>query len=86
MKSFLAVLAAAVLACAAAAPALAMPTDDGPRVVAHVRHAAPLAPVGDDGTPALVFVLIGCGAAAALGAGGYMGARSITRRMSPRTS
>jgi poly(3-hydroxybutyrate) depolymerase len=86
MKSFLAVLAAAALACAVAAPALAMPTDDGPRVVAHVRHAAPVAPVGDDGTPALVFVLIGCGAAAALGAGGYMGARSVTRGMSPRAS
>jgi poly(3-hydroxybutyrate) depolymerase len=86
MKSFLAVWAAAVLACAVAAPALAMPTDDGPRVVAHVRHAAPVAPVGDDGAPALVFVLIGCGAAAALGAGGYMGARSVTRRMSPRAS
>jgi poly(3-hydroxybutyrate) depolymerase len=86
MKSFLAVLAAAALACTGAAPALAMPTDDGPRVVAQVRHAAPVAPVRDDGTPALVFVLIGCGAAAALGTGGYMGARSVTRRMSPRAS
>lgn len=86
MKSFLAVLAAAVVACAVAAPALAMPTDHGPRVVAHVRHVAPVAPVGDDGTPALVFVLVGCGAAAALGAGGYMGARSVTRRLSPRAS
>jgi poly(3-hydroxybutyrate) depolymerase len=86
MKSFLAVLAAAVLACAVAAPALAMPTDHGPRVVAHVRHVAPVAPVGDDGTPALVVVLVGCGAAAALGAGGYMGARSVTRRLSPRAS
>jgi hypothetical protein len=63
-----------------------MPTDDGRRVVAHVPHAAPVAPVGDDGTPALVFVLIGCGAAAALGAGGYMGARSVARRVSPRAS
>ena len=48
MKSFLAVLAAAALACAVAAPAFAMPTDHGPRVVAHVRHAAPVAPIGDD--------------------------------------
>jgi poly(3-hydroxybutyrate) depolymerase len=86
MKSFLAVLAAAALACAVAAPASAMPTDDGPRVVAHAHHAPAIAPASDDGTPALVFVLIGCGAAAALGAGGYMGARSVTRRMSPRAS
>ena len=86
MRSFLAVLAAAALACAVAAPALAMPTDHGPRAVAHVRHAAPLAPVGGDRTPALVFVLIGCGAAAALGAGGFLGARSVTRRLSPRAS
>jgi poly(3-hydroxybutyrate) depolymerase len=86
MKSFLALLATAAVACAVAAPALAMPADNGPQVVAHVRHAAPVAPVDGDGTPALVFVLIGCGAAAALGAGGYMGARSVTRRMSPRAS
>ncbi len=67
MKSFLAVLAAAALACAVAAPALAMPTDDGPRVVAHAHHAAPVAPASDDGTSAFVYVLIGCGGAAALG-------------------
>jgi hypothetical protein len=86
MKSLLAVLAAAALACAVAPPALAMPTDDGPRVVAHVPHAAPAAPVGDDGTSAFVYVLIGCGGAAALGAGGFLGARSVTRRMTPRAS
>jgi hypothetical protein len=86
MRSFLAVLAAAVLACAVAAPALAMPTDDGPRVVAHVRHADPVAPDSDGGTSAFVYVLIGCGGAAALGAGGFLGARSVTRRLSPRAS
>ncbi len=63
-----------------------MPTDNGPQPVAHVQHATPIAPQSDDGTPALVFVLIGCGAAAALGAGGYIGARSVTRRVSPRAS
>ena len=65
MDSFLAVLAAAAMACAVAAPALAMPTDDGPPVVAHVRHAAPVTPVGDDGTPALCSchrLRRGCGA------------------------
>ena len=86
MKSFLAVLAAAALACAVAAPALAMPTDDGPRVVAHAHHATAIAPASDDGTSAFVYVLIGCGGAAALGTGGYMGARSVTRRPSPRAS
>jgi hypothetical protein len=40
----------------------------------------------DDGTPVYVYVLIGCGAALALGAGGFMGARSVTRRLSPRAS
>jgi hypothetical protein len=86
MKSFIALLAVAAVACAIAVPASAMPADNGPGVVAHVRHAAPVAPVGDDGTPAYVFVLIGCGAAAALAAGGFLGARSIIGRVSPRTS
>jgi hypothetical protein len=86
MKSFLALLAAAALACAVAAPALAMPTDDGPRVVAHAHHAAPVAPASDDGMSAFIYVLIGCGGAAALGAGGFLGARSVTRRLSPRAS
>jgi hypothetical protein len=86
MKSFIALVTVAAVACAIAVPASAMPTDAGPRAVAHVRHAAPVAPVGDDGTPAYVFVLIGCGAATALGAGGFLGARSATRRLSPRAS
>ena len=86
MKSFLAVLAAAALACVVAAPALAMRIDGGPRVVAHVRDVAPVAPASDDGTSAFVYVLIGCGGAAALGAGGFLGARSVTRRPSPRAS
>jgi hypothetical protein len=86
MKSFLSLLVALAVACVVAVPASAMPTDHGPQPVAHVRHAAPAAPVGGDGTPALVFVLVGCAAAAALGAGAYMGARSVTRRMSPRAS
>jgi hypothetical protein len=86
MRSFLAVLAAVALACVVAAPALAMRIDDGPRVAAHVRHVAPVAPASDDGTSAFVYVLVGCGGAAALGAGGFLGARSVTRRLSPRAS
>jgi hypothetical protein len=86
MKSLLALLAVAGVACAIAVPASAMPIDNAPRTTPHVPHAAPVSPVGDDGTPAYVYVLIGCGAAAALGAGGFIGARSVTRRLSPRAS
>jgi hypothetical protein len=86
VKSFIALLVAAALACAVAVPASAQPADNGPRHVPHLRQAAPAAPMDDDGTPAYVYVLIGCGAALALGAGGFMGARSVTRRLSPRAS
>jgi hypothetical protein len=86
VKSFITLLVAAALAVAVAVPASAKPADNGPRPVAHVKRATPTAPPGDDGTPAYVHVLIGCGAALALGAGGFMGARSVTRRPSPRAS
>ena len=86
MRSFITLLVAAALACAVAVPASAQPADNGPRPVGQVRHAAPTAPAGDDGTPAYVYALIGCGAALSLGAGGFMGARSVTRRLSPRVS
>jgi poly(3-hydroxybutyrate) depolymerase len=86
MKSLIALLVALAVACMVAVPASAMPTDNGPRVVAHPHHATAIAPASDDGTPALVLVLIGCGGAAALGAGGFLGARSVTRRPSPRAS
>jgi hypothetical protein len=86
MKSFIALLVAAALACAVAVPASAQPADNGPRPVAHVERAAPAAPAGDDGTPAYIYVLIGSGAALVLGAGGFMGARSVARRLSPRAS
>jgi hypothetical protein len=66
MKSFIALLAVAALACAIAVPASAMRTDAGPRVVAHMRHAAPVA--------------------LSLGAGGFLSARPVTRRLSPRAS
>jgi hypothetical protein len=83
MKSFVSLLVAAALACAVAVPASARPADNGPRPVAHVERAAP---AGDAGTPAYVYALIGCGAALSLGAGGFMGARSVTRRVSPWVS
>ena len=85
MKSFITLLVAAALACAIAVPASAQPTDNGPRPVAHVERATPTAPAGDDGTPAYVYALIAA-AALSLGAGGFIGARSITRRPSPRAS
>lgn len=86
MKVLISLLTIVAVVCVAAVPASAMPTDNGPRPVAQTRHVAPVAPVGNDGMSALAYVLIGCGAAAALGAGGYMGARSVTRRVSPRAS
>jgi hypothetical protein len=86
MRSFTALLVAAALACIVAVPASARPADNGPAAVTHTRHAAPAAPLGDGGTPAYVYVLIGCGAALAFGAGGFLGARRVTRRVSPRVS
>jgi hypothetical protein len=86
MRSFTALLVAAALACVAAVPASALPIDNGPAPVTHARHAAPAAQVGDDGTPAYVYVLIGGAAAVSLGVGGFLGARSATRRLSPRAS
>jgi hypothetical protein len=79
-------LVAAALACAVALPASAQPADSGPRPVAHVERATPTAPAGDDGTPAYVYALIGCGAALSLAAAGLIGARSVARRPSPRAS
>jgi hypothetical protein len=86
VKCFIALLVAAALACVVAVPASAQPADNGPPSVPHVRHTAPVIPTGDDGTPAYVYVLIGCGAALALGAGGFMGAWSVTRRPRPRAN
>ena len=86
MKSVITLLVAAALACAVAVPASARPADTGLRPVAHVERATPTAPAGDDGTPAYVYALMGCGAALVLGAGVFLGARSVTRRPSPRAS
>jgi hypothetical protein len=86
MRSFISLLVAVALACITAVPALARPADNVAIPVAQARHAAPIAPAGNEGTPAYVYVLIGCGAALALGGGGFLGARSATRRLSPRAS
>jgi hypothetical protein len=86
MRSFIALIVVVVVAIAAG-PASARPTDTGPRPVAHVQQAAPIAPTGGDGTPALVYVLIGGGALLAFGAGGYMGAHAVaSRQVQARTS
>jgi hypothetical protein len=86
MKSFISLLVALAVGCVLAVPASAMPADSGPRPVPHAQHATPIAPPGDDGTSAFDYVLIGCGGVAALGAGGFFGARSVSRRVSPRAS
>jgi hypothetical protein len=86
MRTLVSLIVAAAVACIVAGPAAAVPTDNGPLPAAPTRHATVAAPTGDDGTPAYVYVLIGCGAALALGAGGFAGARSATRHLSPRAS
>jgi hypothetical protein len=86
MRTLVSLVVAAVVACIVAIPASAQPTDNGPLPAAHAHRATVAAPAGDDGTPAYVYVLIGCGAALALGAGGFAGARSATRHLSPRAS
>jgi len=86
MRTLVSLLVAAALACIVAIPASAQPTDNGPLPAAPVHHATVAAPTGDDGTPAYVYVLVGCGAALALGAGGFAGARSVTRHMTPHAS
>jgi hypothetical protein len=80
MKSLIALLAV-VLTCAVAVPAGASPIQDAP---AHSRSAPVVVPAPDGDTAAIVYVLIGAGAALAFGAGGFMGARSVqTRRVRP---
>jgi hypothetical protein len=86
MKSLIPLLVAVAVACIVAVPASAQPTDNGPTPVVHAHHATAIAPASDDGTPAFVYVLIGCGGVAALGAGGFLGARSVSRRLTPRAS
>jgi hypothetical protein len=86
MKSFISLLVVVAVAGVVAVPASARLADNGPRPVAHFQHATTIAPASDDGTPAFVYVLIGCGGVAALGVGGLLGSRSVTRRPSPRAS
>ena len=86
MRTLVSLIITAAVACIIAIPASAQPTDNGPLPTAHAHHATVAAPSADDGTPAYVYVLIGGGAALALGAGGFAGARSAARHVSPRAS
>jgi hypothetical protein len=86
MRTLVSLFVAAAVVCIVAIPASARPADNGPLPAARAHHATVAAPAGADGTPAYVYVLIGCGAALALGIGGFAGARSATRHLSPRAS
>jgi hypothetical protein len=86
MRTLISLIVVAAVACIVAIPASAQPTDNGPVPAAPAHHATAAVPTGDDGTPAYVYALIGCGAALALGAGGFAGARSAARHVSPRAS
>jgi hypothetical protein len=86
MRTLVSLIVTAALACLVAGPAGAVPADNGPLPAAPTHHATVAAPTGGDGTPAYVYAVIGCGAALALGAGGFAGARSATRHMSPCAS
>jgi hypothetical protein len=79
MKSLISLAVVVALACIAAVAASAVLVDNLPRPVAHVERATPTALASDDATPACVYAPTGCGAALALGAGGFTGARSVTR-------
>jgi hypothetical protein len=82
MKSLISLAVVVALACIAAVPASAVPVDNLPRPVAHVGRATRTALASADATLTYVYVLIGWGAAVALGASGLTGARSVTRRPS----
>jgi hypothetical protein len=78
MKSLLATITAVLALATIAAPAPAMPADNGPKPAARAESPGPVAPA--DGTAAIVYVLIGAGGALMLGAGGYLGARVVAGR------
>jgi hypothetical protein len=81
MKSFIATVTAILALATIASPAFAMPADNGPAPVAPASSRPPAPPARADGTAAIVYVLIGVGAALALSAGGYVGARVTTARL-----
>jgi hypothetical protein len=74
MKSLIATVIAVIAPAAITAPALAMPADNGPKTVVQADRAQPLRVDADAGTAAIVYVLIGVGAAIVLGGAGYLAA------------
>jgi hypothetical protein len=80
MKSFLATITAILALATIAAPALAMPADNGPKTTARAESSMPGPVTPADGTAAIVYVLIGAGGALTLGAGAYLGARVVAGR------
>ena len=80
MKSILAMLLTLVALACSAAPASAMPADNGPPAARTTTLAGPAAPAPANDPGTAVYIIIGVGAALALGTGGYLGARAIHGR------
>jgi hypothetical protein len=80
MKSTIAMLLTLVALACSAAPASAMPADNGPSPAGHTTPPRPGAPPDASGLGTAVYIVIGVGAALALATGGYFGARAIHAR------
>jgi hypothetical protein len=74
VKSLIATVIAIIALTTIAAPALAMPADNGPKTVAQAEPKQPLRVEAGTGTATIVYVLIGLGAATVLGGAAYLAA------------
>jgi hypothetical protein len=80
VKSTITMLLTLVALACSAAPAFAMPADNGPPTAGRTTPAGPAAAEPTGGLGTAVYILIVAGAAVALGTGGYFGARAIHGR------
>jgi hypothetical protein len=80
MKCFIATWAAILALAVVAAPALAMPADNGPKTTAGTDAARPARIKLDHGPAPIVYVVIGLGAVLTLTAAGYAGLRVVAHR------
>jgi hypothetical protein len=80
VKSTIAMLLTLVALACSAAPASAMPADNGPPPAGRTAPARSGAPADANGLGTAVYMLIAVGAALALVTGAYVGARAIHGR------
>jgi hypothetical protein len=71
MKSIVATLLTLVALACTAAPALAMPADNGPPAAGHDTSRAPAPKTPDTGLGTTLYIVIGVGGALALATAGY---------------